>query len=404
MSLLEEHVAALRRGVRFAIEDDRSLVLLAVATGWFLSLGVRMVYPVLLPHMRSAYGLDLGTTGLLLTVLWSTYALGQLPGGVLTDEFGERNILTTSTLMSAVMLFLVITAEYTLILFATTGLFGFTTALYGVARYTAISKIFPDRDGAAIGVTLAAGNIGNATLPAIAGAIAAAFAWQLGFGFSIPLFALATIFLWAVVPRDTLGTAGDTFTLETARSVLAELFRFEVLLVTAVLILGVSVWQTFTGFYPTYLIEVKGLSPTVAAGLFSAFFGFAIVIQPLSGAVYDRIGIRRTLPVFLGITAVGFTVLFVSDGVWTLAGVTVLLGCMTSTIAVTMPYLTGILSEEIQGTGLGLLRTSYMLIGATSPTIFGTIAEAGYFEEGFSALGLLIVGMIGIVSLLPESA
>jgi MFS family permease len=363
-----------------------------------------MVYPVMLPHLQTEYGLNLRTTGLLLTVLWSTYAIGQLPGGMLTDEFGERNVLSASTLMSAAMLFFVITAEYTLILFVTTALLGFTTALYGVARYTAISKMFSAREGAAIGVTLAAGNIGNAILPAIAGAIAAVFVWQFGFGFSIPLFLLVTIFLWAVVPRDTLETAGDAFTLNSARSVLAELFRFEIFLITVMLILGVSVWQIFTGFYPTYLIEVKGLSPTVAAGLFSVFFGFAIFIQPLSGAVYDRIGIRRTLPIFLGITAVGFIILFFSDGVWTLAGVTVLLGCMTSTVAVTMPYLTGTLSEEVQGTGLGLLRTSYMLVGAVSPTAFGTIAEAGYFAEGFSALALLIVGMIGIVSLLPEYA
>jgi hypothetical protein len=62
--------------------------LLAVAAGWFLSLGVRMVYPALLPYLRTAYGLDLGTTGLLLTVLWSAHALGQLLGSLPTDEFG----------------------------------------------------------------------------------------------------------------------------------------------------------------------------------------------------------------------------------------------------------------------------------------------------------------------------
>ena len=47
-----------------------------------------MVYPALLPYLRTAYGLDLGTTGLLLTILWSAYALGQLLGGLPTDEFG----------------------------------------------------------------------------------------------------------------------------------------------------------------------------------------------------------------------------------------------------------------------------------------------------------------------------
>lgn len=45
-------------------------------------MGVRMIYPVLLPRIRTAYDLDLTTAGFLLTVLFLAYALGQLPGGV----------------------------------------------------------------------------------------------------------------------------------------------------------------------------------------------------------------------------------------------------------------------------------------------------------------------------------
>lgn len=401
MPLRGERVTLAKRGLRFAIEDDRSSVLLAIAAGWFLTLGIRMVYPVLLPYLRVAYGLDLGMAGLLLTILWGAYAIGQFPGGLLTDQFGERIVLATSTLTSALMLVLVITAGFTTIVFATTALFGFTTALYGVARYTAISKIFPERDGTAIGVTLAAGNVENAILPATAGVLAAAYAWQYGFGFAVPLFVLVGVFLWRFVPRDASETAGDTFSRETASHVLVELRRPAVLLVTAMLILGITVWQTFTGFYPTYLIEIKGLPSTTAAALFSFFFALAIVIQPLSGAFYDRFGIRRTLPLFLGVTVVGFLLLPFANTTWLLICVTALLGCMTSTIAITMPYLTEIISEDIQGTGLGLLRTTYMLIGATSPALFGAMAEIGYFEAGFSGLAGLVALMIVIAFRLP---
>jgi len=65
----------------------RGKVLTAVAGGWFLSVGVRMIYPVMLPSLRSAYGLNLTTAGLLLTVLFLAYAFGQFPGGVLADRF-----------------------------------------------------------------------------------------------------------------------------------------------------------------------------------------------------------------------------------------------------------------------------------------------------------------------------
>lgn len=401
MSVLERQIAALKRGSRFVMEDNRSSVLLVVAAGWFLSIGVRMIYPVLLPYLRTGYDLDLSTAGLLLTMLWGAYAVGQLPGGVLTDRFGERTVLAGSTLTSALMLTLVVTAGSAVVLFATTALFGFATALYGVARYTAVSKVFPDRDGAAIGVTLAAGNLGNIILPASAGTIAAAFVWQFGLGLPIPVFILVAVLLWSLVPQIGEESTDHTFSMNTARHILAELRRPAVLLVAAVLVLGFGVWQTVTGFYPTYLIEVKGLSPTVATSLFSFFFGLAVIIQPLSGVIYDWLGIRRTLPLFLGTTIVGLVLLPLVDGTWPLIGVTVLLSCMTSTIAVTMPYLTDLLSKEIQGTALGILRTTYMLIGATAPALFGTLADLGHFDIGFFALATLVGMMLALVTLLP---
>jgi len=401
---LGRRIRLVKRGVRFAREDSRAGVVVAVAAGWFLSIGMRMVYPVLLPDIRAAYGLDLGMAGLLLTVLWGAYALGQLPGGILSDQFGERAVLAASTLASAAALALVVTAGFPAVVFVTTALFGFTTALYGVARYTALSKVFPDRAGTAIGVTLAAGNVGNAVLPATAGAVAAAFAWQYGFGLAVPAFVLVAAFLWVVVPRDPSETAGDTFNRETAARVLGELRRPPVLLVAVMLVFTVSVWQTFTGFYPTYLVEVKGLASTTAAVVFGFFFALAIVIQPLAGAIYDRVGIRRTLPLFLGATAAGFLLLPFVSRTPVIVAVTVLLGCMTSVIAVAMPYLTDLLPDDVQGTGLGLLRSSYMLVGAASPTVFGAVAEMGYFEVGFSALAVPVVGVTAIVLQLPEQS
>lgn len=404
LSFIARRAAALGRGAAFVWNDSRRPVLLGVSAGWFLSIGVRMMYPVLLPYFQRVYGLDLGTAGLLLTVMWGTYALGQLPAGLLTDKLGERTVLAASTGVSAVILTLVVTADHALVLFLTTALFGLATALYGVARYTAVSQVFPDRDGAAIGVTLAAGNLGNMLLPAAGGAIAATVAWQFGLGFVIPVFLLATVYLWFVIPEGVPEASNDdTMSMDTARQVLSALRQPAVVIVTAILVLGFSVYQAFTGFYPTYLIDAKGLSPPVATGLFSFYFGLAILVQPLSGAVYDRLGIRRTLPLFLGFAIAGLVALPFVDSVWMLAGITILLSCMTSTIAITMPYLTDVLPEAIQGTGLGALRTAYMLLGAASPTLFGTMADRGFFDEGFLLLAVLIGLIVLLVTRLPAA-
>ena len=400
--MLDHHLRGISRELRDLCAGTRGKVLFAVSAGWFLSLGVRMVYPVILPHLRVAYGLDLATAGLLITVLWFAYAVGQAPAGVLGDAFGERVMLTLSTIISSITLVFVLVAPVPSILFVSTALFGFATALFGIARYTVISKVFSDRDGTAIGITLAAGSIGNVVLPETVGAVAAVTVWQLGLGVTIPLFLVIGGYLWWVVPSGLGGNSANTLSRATLQAVGAELRRPAVVLVAAVLVLEFSLWQAFSGLYPTYLVEVKGVPASTAAVLFGLYFAIGAVIQPLAGAAYDRLGIRKTFPVFLVPTITGLIALPFAEGILQIALVTVLTGGMMANIAITMPYLTNILHEDLQGSGLGILRTGYMMIGATSPLLFGIFADFGYFDQGFWILAGVGALMILIAVRLPD--
>jgi MFS family permease len=340
--------------VRAVWSDGRSRTLFTIAGGWFLSMGVRLTYPVLLPNLREAYGFSLTAAGVLLGLLWMAYAVGQLPGGILADKFGERRILVASKVISAGTIALVAAATSAPVLFAATTLFGLGTALYGVSRFTALSEIYPDKDGAAIGVTMAAGEAGNVVMPAIAGVVAAV-AWQLGFGIAVPLFVLVGISLWVFVPprADDDISAVDSVSLDSARYVVAEITRPPILLVGVLQILGYSIWQAFTGFYPTYLIEVKAFPPSVAAGLFALFFTAGIVVQPVAGNAYDRIGLRRILSVLMGLTAVGMFLVSFVESFWAVVAVTVLLSSLLGQATVTLSYITAALPRDIRGTGLG---------------------------------------------------
>jgi MFS family permease len=399
------YAAKLRDDFGTLWSDGRGPALAAVSAGWFLSLGVRLVYPALLPSLRDAYGMSLTAGGFLISVLWLAYAIGQLPGGILTDRLGERHVLTASTAIAAAVLSFLVFADSVWVVFAATGLFGLGTALYGVARFTAAAALYPDNDGTAIGVTLAAGQIGNAVLPASAGAIAAATAWQFGFGFTIPIFLLVTALLWATLPSDLSGGEGAVETLsgEVLREVLSEVRRPTVVMTAVVLTLAFGVWQAFTGFYPTYLIERKGLSPPVAASIFGLYFVLGIGIQPATGAAYDRFGIRRTLPVLFVIGICGLAGLPMLSGFWPLVGITVVLSFMLGNIAVLLPYLTAQLPDEIQGTCLGLIRTVYMTIGASSPLVFGAIADRGFFDEAFWLLAAMLALNLLFVLRLPDT-
>lgn len=141
--------------------------------------------------------------------------------------------------MAGFTLLLMIAAKRATVLFATTALFGLVTPFYGVARYTAISRVFPNNDGVAIGMTLGVGNLGNVVLPVVAATTEAVFMWQLGFGFLVPCFVLAGVLLWTVFPRSAVvKTNRETFSLCSVGHVLAELRRLAGLLTRTLLLLG----------------------------------------------------------------------------------------------------------------------------------------------------------------------
>ncbi len=384
--------------------DGRGWILLLVAGGWFLSLGVRLTVPALLPYLREAFSLGLTGAGLLVSVLWIAYALGQLPGGILSDRLGEGRVLFASTAICGVLVALVALAWSPIVLFGAVALFGFATAFYGPVRFTILSDIYERRDGTAIGITLSAGEVGNAVLPATAGIVAAAATWRLGFGLTVPLFALVALGILIHVPSRTSGetSAVDDLSVETLRYVLRAIGQRAILLVTAVQLLVFFAWQGFTGFYPTYLVEMKGLAPSTAALLYGFFFAAGILVQPLAGAGVDRFGAKRTLPVILVVGVVGLGALPVIDSLAGLVAVTLLLSGMIGVTPITQTFLANALPTDMKGTGLGLLRTGFMLLGATSPTIVGVLADAGYFDEAFVLLAAVVALGAVFVVMLPR--
>ncbi|WP_164974808.1 MFS transporter [Halegenticoccus tardaugens] len=367
-------------------------------------MGVRMIYPVLLPHLRTTYDLDLTTSGFLLTVLFLAYAIGQLPSGMLADRIGEQLILTLSMLMSAVTLTLVVSASSPGVLFAATALFGFGAALYAVARYTIIPQLYPDNIGTANGVTAASQDAGQSVLPPLAGLIAASFIWQLGFAFTIPLFLLMAVVLWRIVPHQPSMSkdSADTLSFEGARYMSLVLRQPAVVYPTSVLILGLCIWQAFTSFYPTYLVEVKGLSTTVAGIMFGLFFALGILIKPLSGGAYDRIGIRHSLMIVASGPVIAFISLPLFDGFWALVIITVFVSTLLGFATITEPYLLETLPDDVRGTGFGILRTIAFMIGALSPVFFGGAADRGFFDEAFVVLAAVAGTMVLLAIRIPE--
>lgn len=416
--MLDERTERLRAILYDLRRDGRGWILAAVAGGWFLSLGVRLVFPALLPEFRAAFDLTLTTSGVLVSVLWYAYALGQFPGGYLGDRFGPRRILVGSSLISGVTILGVALAPDWRILFGATALFGFSTALYGTIRFTILTDVYSRRDGTAVALTLAAGDVGNASLPPIAVTLAAVATWRIGIGFAVPLFLLMGGFLWWAIPSslnredetsrgsasNSPETGSDADRSPGIRYILANILVGPILIATLIQFLAFFAWQGFTSFFVTYLVETKGLSIGIASTLFGLFFLLGLVVRPISGTSHDALGPRATLSIVMSLITVGLVALTQAEGLFQIAAVTVLLSSLLGFTPSTQTYIANALPDDMKGSGLGLLRTTLMLLGATSAIVVGYVADAGYFDGAF----LLLAGFSGIsvfVSLLlPRKA
>lgn len=384
--------------------EGRGKALLAIASSSFLLIGVQMIYPVLLPELRATYGFGLGTAGLLLTVLWLANAAGQVPGGVLADRIGEGKVLIVSTVLSAVTVVLIATTNSVIALFVLTVLLGGGIALFGVARYTILENIFPERVGTAVGIVLAAADAGQALLPPLAGILAAAVLWQLGFAYTLPLFFVVVIALWLYVPTSSAtGKNGDsgTFSRKSFRYVIESIVQGPVLYASGSFIIYMTVWITFTGFYPTYLSETKGLTTTTAGIFFGLFFAVGVAIKPLSGIAYDRIGIRRSIAIIASISGVSLVVLPFVEGTIPLALTTLFIAPILGSGTITQSYIIQMLPQETKGTGLGAVRTIGMTLAAMSPAIFGALADRGFFDEVFLSLAICAAAMALLAIRIP---
>ncbi len=380
--------------------EERGRALGAIATGWFLILGLRYAFPTLLPQLKQAFGMGNATAGFAVTLVWACYALTQFPAGLLDDWTGERLLLTASLVLAALSLGLLSVAPAVSVFLAACAAFGLGTGLYGPPRGTAVSNLFPDSDDAAIGVVLAAGSLGAALLPAAAAAVVGRFGVKRTVALALPLFALAAVGVWRAVPQST-GESASYTPVEAVRAASDDVVDFTVLRAVGAVTVMLFTLQGLTTFLPTYLIQAKGLSQGTAATLFALLFVSGAGFQVAAGGAADRFGERPVLVAVAALGAVTVAALPFVEGVWTLGLVVCLLGVRLAVAPLTNAYIVGVLPDDDEGTAWGLLRTCFFLVAATGSLFVGLFSGGG-FDAAFLALAGLTVVAVGLYATLPE--
>jgi MFS family permease len=134
----------------------------------------------------------------------------------------------------------------------------------------------------------------------------------------------------------------------------------------------------------------------VANAGFAALFLVGAFAKPTAGWLGDRVEKRRVAPValLLGATALG-AVLLVGSTPAVVFGVVLFAAGLLSFPPVMQAYLMDRLPDESMGGDLGAMRSVYISLGATGPTVTGAIADASSFAVAFAALaGCLLVSAV----------
>lgn len=176
-------------------------ILLPFAAGYFLSYLFRSVNAVIAPELIDAMALDATALGLLTSMYFLTFALFQLPLGLLLDRYGPRRVEAGLLLLAAAgaLVFASSSSETGLILGR--ALIGVGVSACLMASFKATTSWFPpDRVPAMNGWILAAGGLGalSATRPV---EIALGFTDWRGVitGLSLVTVGVAAL-IWLVVP------------------------------------------------------------------------------------------------------------------------------------------------------------------------------------------------------------
>jgi len=392
-----------RRAVAGLRGEGRGWLLLSVATGWFLVLGMRFVVPGVLPTITGDFGISASQAGLAVTVLWVTYAVMQFPAGVFADRLGERTLLAAGLLVAGTgLVSYAFTPTFGLFV-AATGLFGLGTGLYGPPRGTVISKTYDDNDGAAFGTMLAAGSVGAAALPAVAAVAVGTVGWRVALGVAAPAFFVAAVAVWWTIPDMTVGTDGDGHSIgEAVRAAAGAVRTRRIALAVAGATLMLFAFQAVTAFLTVYLTTVESFSQGTAGALLGALFVVGALSQSVAGGLADRYGAPLVLTGIGVVSVLPLAAFPLVEGQAALAVLSALIGLRMSIGPVSNAYIIDLLPDDVQGTAWGALRTGFFVVGSFGSTAVGVMADAGLFDVAFYGLAALTALGAGVYVYLPE--
>ncbi|MGW6405118.1 MFS transporter [Streptomyces sp. NPDC055134] len=380
---------------------------------WLIDYIDRLVITLALPDIGDEFGLGTTMQGLILTAFFITYALMQIPGGILADTKGARR-----TMLLAAGGWTIFTAASGLAvgltsMIAIRAVFGIFQGMYPAASIKALSeRTTPEQRLTANGIMSASNPLGSAIAPIVAAPLIVAFGWRGAF-WAVSILGLMIVFvLWKGMPKPLTTeelaaasgkkTAPEPVTQVSLRQAMG-LLKSSMMWRFTLMFCGFNIigWG-LVSWVPSYLRENKHVSLT-GVGLMSGVPWVAAAISMMVGGyLFDRFlqGNHRRVVIPVMLVTAGLLVMMVRAGsatefiVWETCGTLVMYLAYMQIFGLPLRML----PPEYAGVGGGMVNFGGQLAGAISPFVMGFLAEHFSYGVAFSFLGvgcvLAIVGAL----------
>ena len=360
-------------------------------------MAARLAISPVVPAVGEAFSVSNGAIGLALTGMWAAYAASQFPSGLLADRYGDRRIILVAVAGTALTSGILAGAPtYPVFLLSAVALGGVAGLHYSVAT-SLLTRTLPNT-GSAIGLHTAGAPVAGGVVPVVAGGIGAWLGWRWAVALGVAV-AVPSAVLFAAVVRPTAPVRPDESVWSRLRiGPLVELLRRPPIARTAALSVGGAfVWQATASFLPAFLVEHHGYGEALAGGLFSAYFAVQGLTQPALGALSDRIGREPAAALAVGAGVVGYGGLVAGPGPWSVGAAVACAGVAMGWGAALLPKFMDHLDDDERSAGFGLIRTAYMVLGASGSVVTGTVADVLGWKAAFLGLAGVLAGMLAVL-------
>lgn len=330
--------------------------------------------PPLIALIRQEFEFSYTQVFTYVTISGVLYGFGAIPAGYISDKWGSLKTIQLGIAISVAGLIGLFFSSSILAFAFFLIMIGLGSSVYHPSGLNAISKVFIQERGDAMGKHGFIGNFGQVIAPTIAAFLGARFGWRSGFLIwgILGLFLLIWNFylIKERTEEEVKGSSGDYF------KALRAIINFSVGLVLVLTILRGLYYRGTVTITPSYITDVLGRSVMQAGLLTSLLLGAGGIAQLIGGRLADKLGTKKPIIIFTILSIVSLTFIVLATNSYVLIVGIILFGfSFFGAQPAVNTLIAEIAHKSIRGGFYGLTFLTRFGMSFLSPLLAGVIAD-----------------------------